>query len=208
MNKYQRIQLVRALGLNTEESILITSPEDWARNEAFLREFPRYSMRTFHADPEDRSSKPHFPIISKEELQKRYRDLLSEGLLLIVAKPINPANAELAGCLLFKKCGKILAEVAMGPGTIRRVTNEGRVDVKVEVGSLGNAPLDARIDRAAREARSAADSLKEKLPQLDVSGLLFEFSWYSHPVGWRQSRLIFWELSGDANQEGLLTRLL
>ena len=101
-----------------------------------------------------------------------------------------------------------LIEAALGPGTVRRVTHEGKIDVRINAQRTHVSTGDARIDRAITESQGTIEILKERLPSLKVAGLVFEFSWYRIPVGWRGERLIFWDLGGERRQERLLTALL
>ena len=147
MDKFQRIQVLKRLGLNTEESILIRSMTDWESNAEFLQKFSRYSVRTFRGEGYGETH-PFFPIISREELHRRYEELITDGFRLIVATPIDPAEAELAGCLLYDS-NQIVAEVALGPGTVRRVTQENMIDLRViSKHSAQRAPNDLRINTA------------------------------------------------------------
>ncbi len=198
MNKFDRIQILKVLGLNTEESILISSVEDWCNSEEFLNRYEEYSVRTFRG-PRYGQSAPHFPIVSREELEADYKSLLEKGLKLIVAAPIDPKDAEMAGCLIYN-AGVVSAEVALGPGTVRRVTSEGRVDLRAK-SEEEEATGDPHLDAAMSEVRGAVRIIESRLPDGNLDGLLFEFSWYSMPVGWKSERLIFWELASSPRQE-------
>lgn len=207
MDKFQRIQLLKVLGLNTEESILIRSNEDWKKHSDFLWKFSRYSVRTFRSEGYGHAD-PFFPIINREELHESYTKLLDEGLSLIVATPIDPADAELAGCLLYD-ADSVLAEVALGPGTVRRVTQENKIDLRVRCKEGDqNVACDYRIKGAMEKARQAVRRLQARYRIFGVEWLVFEFSWYRKTVGLQNQNLIFWELAGsprtEAEFEGLL----
>lgn len=192
MNKFERIQLLKTLGMNTEDSVLIASELDHEKHAAFLQRFSTYSVRTFRDEAYGRSH-PHFPIIERAEFEMCYPSLLSQGLKLIIAAPIDPKDAELAGCLSYAE-GRVLAEVALGPGTVRRVTGEGKIDLRVTSERAGHSVGDHRLDAAIVEVRKAVAMLDRS----DASGIpddvLFEFSWYRGCVGLLRERLIFWEL--------------
>ena len=192
--------------MNTEDSVLVSNSGDWERHRGFLHQFEKYSVRTFRDKAYGRSN-PHFPIISREELVDRYSKLLSEGLKLIVASPIDPQDAELAGALLYD-AGVVSAEVALGAGTVRRVTGDGKIDVSVKTERRGQSVGDYRIDAAVREVRRAVELIRASLSIAAIDYLLFEFSWYRVPVGCQNERLIFWELATSASQEDALERLL
>ena len=193
MNKFERIQLLKTLGMNTEDSVLIAEERDWETRAGFLHQFSRYSVRTFRDDAYG-GSHPHFPIIERGEFEETFRRLLEQGLKLIVAAPIDPKDAELAGCLLYEG-GEVLAEVALGPGTVRRVTGEGKVDLRATSERADHSVGDQRVDAAIREVRKAVALLHPPDQRAVPDKVLFEFSWYSEPVGCRKERLIFWEVT-------------
>ena len=183
--------------MNTEDSVLIAEERDWEAHARFLRQFSRYSVRTFRDDAYG-GSHPHFPIIERAEFEETYDGLLEQGLKLIVAAPIDPKDAELAGCLLYER-GEVLAEVALGPGTVRRVTGGGEVDLRVRSVRVGQSVGDHRVDAAIREVRKAVAMLHRPDANSIPDDVLFEFSWYRLPVGWLKKRLIFWELAAPAS---------
>ena len=205
MNKFERIQVVRALGLNTEVNVLVTSPQDWAANASFLSAHSEYSLRTFRREG-DRRPEPHFPLIGADELKGRYEELLEKGLSLIIAEPIDPAYAEIAGCLMVQ-ADHLVAEVAHGPGTVRRVTHDGQIDAVYQLLRTTSSSGDPRVDESAREARQALRRITER-PFYELQGVIFEFSWYSKGIGWKNEPLIFWEISGAPGQEALFEELL
>ena len=206
VDKFERIQVLKKLALNTEESILIRTEEDWTRHKEFLQKFSRYSVRTFRG-PGYGHSDPFFPIIAREKLHASYQKLLSDGLNLIVATPIDPSDAEMAGCLLYEPNG-ITAEVAHGPGTVRRVTQENKIDLRVKstdraVGGIS----DYRIRIAMEQVGSAVRNIQKLCPALKVDWLVFEFSWYDKGVGLLGEPLIFWEVAGPPDLEPALREL-
>jgi hypothetical protein len=192
--------VLKRLGLNTEVSVLIQSISDWEEHAEFLREFSKFSVRTFRGLGYGQAH-PHFPIISRDELHARYNQLLNDGLSLIVATPIDPAEAELAGCLLYD-ANQIVAEVALGPGTVRRVTQEDKVDIRVISKHAPERTLeDFRIDAAMTKLDQAVRLVQELLPSLNMDWLVVEFSWYQGKVGHLSDHLIFWELAGPPEME-------
>lgn len=206
MNKFERIQLVRALGLNTEESVLIASEADWRRHQEFLSQFSRYSVRTFWTDGPEFGA-PHYPIIEKTKLDAEYQGLLANRLQLIVAKPIDPSESELAGCLLYLD-GAVTAEVAIGPGTVRMVTHEGRIDVRALSREQGDYGPDERLNLATRRARHAIQRLSSEGVNVAGQEFVFEFSWYGYGVGRLKEKLIVWELrAGSASVETAISHL-
>ena len=201
MNKFQRIQLVRALGLNTEESVLISNDKDWELHQGFLQSSSAFSVRTFKSE-QLLGDEPHYPVILREELANKYFSLLNSGFNLIIAKCIDPANAQMAGGMLYEGSA-FHVEVALGPGTVRRVTREGRIDLTVK--AIPGKPCGNHlIDEAVKEGWRGLRTLQSKIPELDLEGLLYEFSVYGGPVGWKHEKVIFWELVGSPVQESVM----
>lgn len=191
MNKWQRIRLVRQLGLNTEESILI-EPEQvsLAKTCEFISERETFSLRTFNTN--DNSYHPHYPVISKKRLDKVMPELLEKGFSIILANCINPKDAEFAGCG-YKRGRSVTLEVKYGAVTVRKVTHDGDIDKTIQTGLVcGVSTGDRRFDAIIREIRLAP-----------VDECIFEFSWYSFPVGWRKQCMIFWEVTG-ATEKGVI----
>jgi len=185
MNKWERIQAVKALGLNTEESILVKDIELNRAQNQFIKEHEIFSLRTFNNF--DNDLHPHYPVINRQKLLEELLLLTKKGYSCIVATCINPAEAELAGCA-YKKGGFVFFEIASGPGTVRRVTHEGKIDMHIKV-RLTQATGDRRLDCVLCEIR-----------ELPVDNCIFEFSWYKNPVGHKKQRLIFWEVTGADNK--------
>lgn len=206
MNKFDRIRLLRALQLNTEENVLIASRDDWESHQEFLGQFSEYSVRTFR-EIGPKFGSLHYPIIAKDRLTAIYSGLLAQGLKLIVASPIDPDDAELAGCLLYD-ADSVVSEIALGPGTVRRVTHEGKIDARTRSARSGHLTGDVRVDKAISKVRSTIEIISDWFPELDLDGLLFEFSWYSIPVGWLHEKLIFWDISGHSRHEAILRQML
>ena len=127
-NKFQRVQLPRKFGLNGESSVLITSIA-MLRTSDFVSQRNSFSVRTFYRDGLGPNSiTPHFPIIPKYLLLKKAHKWFLSGLQLIVADKIDPKDCAFRGCIYMQNLGTALMEIANGPGTVRTVTNEGKID--------------------------------------------------------------------------------
>ena len=201
LNKFERIRLVRYLGLNTEDSVLVESEADLERHAVFLANCERYSVRTFRPGL-DTPYEPHFPIVSADEFELDCLPLLDRGYSLIVANGIDPVEALVAGCI-WTRARDYLIEAAIGPGTVRRVTHLGEIDLSVRVsGSMHMA--------APPEIRGALSMLEETehtwATDVDLKDVLYEFSVYRSPVGWAQDQVIFWEIRGLDRQDSVLER--
>lgn len=191
LNKWQRIRLVRQLGLNTEESILVepgTSRK--IPDYKFINSQELFSLRTFNNN--DNSFHPHHPVISKKQLLRLAPKLLRDGFSLIIAKCVDPKLAELAGCG-YKRGKSVTLEVKYGAVTVRKITHDGDIDKTVQTGLVcGISTGDKRLDAIIREIRL-----------VPVDECIFEFSWYSAKVGQRRQNMIFWEVTG-ADEKGVI----
>lgn len=195
VNKYQRIQVLRYFGLNTENSILIACEDDIEKNRAFLDQFDKYSVRTFSEHETTSGRSLHLPTMTREEFFGTYRDLLKEGLNLIVAEQIDPTHAELAGCIM-RRGWETTIEIAIGPGTVRRVTHEGRIDERYVCYGFQPHTPNLKVNEALVEIYRF-----EHLVSDPPDECIYEFSYYRIPVGWRKQRVIFWEITGAHGQE-------
>jgi hypothetical protein len=200
LHKYDRIRLLRHLGLNTEVSVLIESESDLRRHEAFLAPLERMSVRTFSRT--GATDEPHFPIIGRATFETDCLPLLDQGYSLIVAEPIDPAGAQLAGCIL-RRPEDFLVELAEGPGTVRRVTHEGKIDLQLAVSGPDDPRCRADIRPAVTELAEAERQWRADVTLMDV---LYEFSVYAYPVGWKNEPVIFWEITGLGDQNGRLDK--
>ncbi len=201
VNKFDRIRLLRYLGLNTEDSVLVESRVDLDKHAGFLARLNKRSVRTFLRAGEGRGE-PHFPIVTRAEFESACVPLLDQGYALIIAKPIDPAAATLAGCIV-RRSRDFLVEVALGPGTVRRVTHEGCIDRTLELRGPDDPRCGAEIAGALDELTAAERRLADTLL---LTNVLYEFSAYRHPVGWRSEPIIFWEIQGLGEQDARLDR--
>jgi hypothetical protein len=200
LDKFQRIQLVRALGLNTQEDVLITSEDDWENHQSWLDRFDRYTVRSFHKDPSRTGSDPCFEIIDREEFEKHRSRLLEEGWNLIIAAPVDPADAAFAGAIM-RDGEKAIVEISRGPNPIvRQVTHRGQIDDRFVVG-IGESFGDSMVD----EALAQIWHLERRLSKLQaLRSAIYEFSYYHNPVGHKRQNVIFWEITGhDRTDPGI-----
>jgi hypothetical protein len=188
MNKYDRIQLIRSLDLNTEDSILITPNTSIDMLAAFIVDLSEVSVRVF--DPKDDSRlAPHFPIVKVTDLWKTLHDIYADGFYAVVAKPIDPKDCLLAGTIWKQKFSGWI-ELAKGPCTVRRVTHESVVDYRY------NYPNDIIPDRRIREMLAVVRAVP-------YENCIFELSYYYIPVGWRNEHIIIWDITGDGTANSI-----
>lgn len=186
LNKYDRIQVVKDFGLNTEENILVNKNN----HLDFLNNLDNCSIRTFR---DNDVSTPHYPFISKEEALKIIPSLLNDKYKIILATPINPDNCEFAGAAMINK-RQIVVELAYGPGTVRRVTHDGKIDKRYFFNNFYPTNLDD-------------DRLKTCLlnfKKTNLMNVIFEFSWYKNLVGYKKENFICWEITDDGTKKSKL----
>ena len=181
LNKWERIQLVKQLGLNTENSILICGAITKLQQQ-FMEKYGYYSIRTFTLN--ENCFHPHLPVVSRENLEFELEKLLSANFSCIVAEGIDPQFCELAGCG-YKKGRSVTLEIAFGAGTVRRVTHSHEINLTVQTGVFDALPGDYRLVQAIQKMRAAK-----------IDNCIFEFSYYGIPAGHKHENLIFWEITG------------
>ena len=192
LTKFERIRLVRQMGLNTQDDILVTAEEDWRAHRPWLDQFDAYTVRTFPREGSKGGAEPSFEIITRKEFDNHWRRLLAEGWNLIIAEPIDPKDAALAGAIL-RDGDWTEVEIVRGSGSIvRQVTHKGQVDERFRV-QVGDWTTDFMIDDALAKIWEA----ERKRPHLvALKSVIYEFSWYLPKVGYKRENAIFWEITG------------
>lgn len=182
LNKYQRIEFVKNLGLNTEDNILIRK-DDVIKNNKFIALHDNFSVRTFF-DYETNLNTEHYPVVAKNNLISLLKNLQIKGLNIILAVQINPKDAEYAGVCLFLH-DKIIFEILHGCVTVRDITRNYKTDTRII------------LDRYLKEKTddTQLNWLIYKLENIGLENISVEFSYYKIPVGWKNERLIIWEIS-------------
>jgi hypothetical protein len=188
MNKFDRIQLIKSLDLNTEDSVLVTPATSITSYEHVIAGEDRVSVRTLSTNP-NKVNTPHYPIINISDLNKTLHEIFSRGFYAIVAKPIDPKDCLLAGTIWKQKLSGWI-ELADGPCTVRRVTHESMVDYRY------NYPNDIIPDRRIREMLSIVKAVP-------YENCIFELSYYSIPVGWKNEHIIIWDITGDGTPNSI-----
>lgn len=181
-NKYERIQYVRSLGFNTEDSILVKPGDNLKQYQKFIKKLDKISLRTFNQ--KDDLYAPHFPILTKEEANIKIPELLKQDINCIVATPIDPKDCKYAGCAM-KSLEQMTVELADGPGTVRRVTHEGKVDRSYSI----NLFLRRLTDNPE------LNYILKQFVDCYVEECIFEFSMYNIPVGIYKQNAIVWEIT-------------
>ena len=187
MNKYERIQFVKRIGLNTEENILIKPNTDIKEYFNFLKNLDEFSLRTFRKD--DKIT-PHYPIISKKNLIPKINELQKSGYNLILATPINPKDCKFAGAA-WKTLDKIVIEIANGPGTVRRVTHNNEIDKRYIINKFNI------LDNYPTEIKKCIYNFR----RTKLDNVIFEFSWYNKLIGHKKENFICWEITDDGTKK-------
>ena len=186
MNKYERIEFVRELGLNTEENILIKPDESITIYQDFIEQESEFSIRTFRGDD---LKTPHCPIVKKSELYTILDILQKDNYDIILARPINPKDCEFAGAIR-KTLDSVIVEIADGPCTVRRVTHEGIIDKRYVLDYFKRGTTDYKINSCLSEINKTG-----------LTDVIFEFSYYKIPVGYKNQNFICWEITGDGTEK-------
>jgi hypothetical protein len=188
LNKWERIKLVKKLGFNTEDSINVETLEDLENNKEFIDRCSAFSIRVYDStNKRSFTSIPHFPTVAKKSLYKRVKEILDDGLNLIIANQINPKDCLLAGTAL--KCvSSLFFELSTGPCTVRKVTHDGIIDHSLS------------LDFSNLEILKAFGAIGEAallMAAVRFSNIIFEFSIYKKPVGICKHPFICWEITDD-----------
>jgi len=188
-SKFQRVRLPRVFGLNAENNVLITSMHDLKISE-FVHQRKAFSVRTFWPDKlMPNIVTPHLPTITKKALFKKAPELFRAQLQLIVADQIDPKDCEFRGCIHINHFGDATIEIAIGPGTVRTVTNEGKIDETLTY------PNGCKLDLEHHR-----DYCVEQCLKTGLKSVIFEFSFYNIPIGWKQEQFICWEITDDGTK--------
>jgi len=189
-NKFQRVQLPRKFGLNGENSVLITSMKE-LRISDFVSQRNSFSVRTFWEEAPPawlNATAPHLVTVTKKSLLKKAPELFKTGLHLIVADKIDPKDCAFRGCILIQEQGIAVMEIANGPGTVRTVTNEGKIDETIVYAKGCKINCGNKHDLCVCKCR-----------RTKLRNVIFEFSYYNVPVGWKQENFICWEITDDGS---------
>jgi hypothetical protein len=153
----------------------------------FILTLNEVSVRAFDPQNEERPT-PHYPVVKIADLKNTLYSLFDEGFYAIVAKPIDPQFAELAGCIWknedMMRHKSFIIELATGPCTVRKVTHEGIVDYREYYPA--NTSIDHRV----------LDMIKV-IRDVPYKNCVFEMSYYSTKVGYQSDNVIVWDITGE-----------
>lgn len=186
-DKFQRVQLPRWMKLNSENSILVRSLTGLLTS-SFVKERNGFSVRTYYPGNETKKA-PHLVITSKKNLFKKAPELFKDGLWLIVADKIDAKDCQFRGCIWITDKNKAIVEIAVGPGTVRTVTNKTKIDLRYEL-SPSQTTTDAELNYCIDRCRG-----------LELRSVIFEFSYYKIRVGWKNEQFICWEITDDGTHQ-------
>jgi len=201
MTKWNRIQLVKKLGLNTENSVLVTNPHNIRSMRRFTRGWSSFSVRSFSKSQEDGRVAPHYPILNRRlHLAQALMNNYDLGFNSIVAEGIDPADAVFAGACLktlsADRYSRLHFEIARGPGTVRRVTNDGLIDV---IYTYENKHLETHRESPVKLCdeleRSWVYTIARMFDRIEKTDCIFEFSLYNCEVGYKHEHIIVWEVT-------------
>ena len=188
--KLERILYLNKRGFNTPMFIvkidsikgLAVFQKDNMKKKFSIRTQSRYLNRT---------NCPHFPnvTIDKKLLQK-LSTTIRKKFELLVFEAIDPSEAEMKGNLLVDKVNrKVIIEYTEGPGTVRSL----ETDVIPSQIQRIETSFDEFLLKEANESNFMGHQPSEFL-DFPFESFILEFSAYSHPVGVKNSKYIFWEI--------------
>ena len=194
LNKFERIKLVKILGLNTRDVVLITSHNDWGEYQPWLKQFDKYTISAFKNTPTV-GTDPYFAVIKATDFENHRKKLLDEEWNIIVSEGVDPKEALFAGTIL--RDGDLSeVDVSCGAGAVvRDVTHNGKIDKHFALDGLESSG-DKLIDEALGKIRSVEEG-RPHLPAL--RRVIYEFSYYKTEVGHKRENAIFWEITGFSN---------
>ena len=203
MNKFEKIDLVRRLGLNTETNILIKSDnvEETSRIVDFIQEnkIAEVSIRTMGATPEksrDGTKTPHYPIVNVEDVLPTVKKIVKDGFYAIIATPIDPKDALLAGAVL-KTGDTYCIELVRGQYTVRRVTHEGIIDIDIMYDDRDKTQHVKKLP--TQEEWPYIDEIIKEVVKVPFSSCIIELSYYRVPVGCKYENVIIWDISSSGS---------
>lgn len=189
-SKLERILYLHKRGFNTPMFIRkICSIKDLA---VFQKDNMRkkFSIRTQGRDPKQTNC-PHFPNITldKNTLQK-LSTTIRKKFELLVFEAIDPSDAEMKGNLWIDKINrKVTIEYSEGPGTVRSL----ETDIIPNQIQRIETSFDEFLLKEANKSNFMGHQPSEFL-DFPFESFILEFSAYSHPVGIKGSKYIFWEI--------------
>jgi len=188
-DKYEKIQLPRRFGINAENSVLVKNMRELKRH-AFVKDRDSFSVRTYYHSSVSKFKKaPHLVTTGKKRLFKRAPRLFRDGLWLIVADKVDAKDCEFRGTIWINENDEATVEIATGPGTVRTVTNDGVIDERYLL-ITGQYSPNIKLNECVSKCRST-----------ELRNVIFEFSYYGVPVGWKNERFICWEITDDGSHK-------
>jgi len=208
MNKYQKIELVRLMGFNTEDNILVSLWEQYDQdkfnNFVIAHNISDVSIRTMATTQTKDKKTPHFPLIDINGAKEIIPRMLNDHFICIVATPIDPKDAMIAGAAVkSEKKNSIVFDIACGPGTVRRVTHEGIIDIFCEYNQEHKVAMIKGNKGVSKTFVEIVTSTINEVAKIPIKNCSIEFSYYNHPVGYKKENIIIWDIDGDGSSESI-----
>lgn len=189
-NKFERVHLPSHFNLNGEHSVLVKTMQKLKSHE-FVKNRSEFSVRTFYKDDRHKTA-PHLCTTTKRSLFRKAPKMFRDGLWLIVADQVDAKDCEFRGTIWVQGTGKIIVEIALGPGTVRTVTNDGAIDESYDIKSYRHG--------FHTTGRLNLDHCITQCKDTNLKNVIFEFSYYKIPIGWKNERFICWEITDDGTK--------
>jgi len=202
VDKFKRLMILKILGFNTPDAVVIYRNEPIykavSKILSFYKKYEKLSIRTF-LDIEDYTYiPPHFPNLDKNEALLKTLELLSAGYNILLQQGVRPTNGnDEYLCLVMKTGSKIIIEMAKGPGTVRKLTIEGKIDDRFEITS--------EEDEDYRRMPTELQYIYEIIKECELDNVIFEVSIYREPVV-GHNREVFWGFTKAGGVEEKIPR--
>lgn len=195
LNKFERIQEMQRWGLNTPEYVFFKRGSGaafkvWAQGQQYPNE-KRVSLRFFTpAEEEGMGAQPHLPHITWFQAYSEVQRFIADYDIIITPEAIDPKHCLVCGNLQMELhsidgYGIAIFEYRWGAGTVRRVAD-------------WCLHLECNLHAYPRDEQGGCLWLaRAKAAALHCpywNQVIFEWSFYSRPVGCKHSPLIFWEM--------------
>lgn len=186
--KLDSLVKLSGMGLNTPDFEAIYSPEEI--NEKHFKAWDKVSIRLDTREKKDIIMLGFYPNRDYDEAIKIAKNALSENVIVIASKGIDPQGALMAGKFL-KQPPHVLMEFIVGPGTVRDMElGEKKVYSVDATGRLFPSLFPPEI----RKYSGIFTVVKEVGLRRIRGDFCLEWSYYSEKVGKKNTRLIFWEI--------------
>jgi len=189
LNKWKSIEKLRALEINAPATKLISYADSerevlrkiiWAIKEGE----GKVSIRTFPRSEEQWAKNPLICVCEGYlNTVMKVKSLLKQGYNVSVGPAIDPKHCIIAGTCWKRSNGTFIIEMVYGPGTVRRITREGKIDYTIAI--LGEKDIE--------DANPIIQEVIKRAKKIPEDNIIIEWSYYHIRIGHLKDFLIFWD---------------